>query len=195
MPSAEDCGALQGYFEGVEKARQASETKWGCGRAEILASDDLRARFRRQQQTWATAYEAAWRADFLTRDLLDAVQQKAAAMQRGYAALDAYAEAEGHRPIQPWVWEVALADGTVAAFVQTVAEAGKVQADGRYVSVYTAAEVGHVIDALPVALRTAKAVWPGAKIQASRPIGNPLGAPPFDQAEGDEIPFGAAQEG
>ena len=140
MPSPEDCGLLTGYFEGIEEARRQLEVKWGVGRAELLASADLRARWRRQCASWSEAYRAAWEAPMLTRDLLGAVQTKAAAMVRGYGALDAAAEAEGHRPIAPWVWECLLADGSVAAIVQTNAEAGAVIAEGRFLVVYTLAE-------------------------------------------------------
>jgi hypothetical protein len=193
MPSPEDCGALRGYFEGVEAVREEIETKWGAGRAEKLAGDDLRARFRRQQATWSQAYQTAWEAGILTRDLLEAVQQKAAAMQRGWLALDQAAEAAGHRPIRPWVWEVMLADGSVAALVQTEAEVAMVQASGRFTAVYTAVEIGHLLDAIPGSLQMAKAIWPGAKFQAAN-IGNPMGAPEWSD-DGDEIPFGDPQQG
>ena len=70
------------------------------------------------------------------------------------------------RPIAPWVWEVLIpaSDGaaTVAAIVQTNAEAGKVIADGRYLVVYTLAEIGNVLASLPDALKMAKQVFPGA---------------------------------
>jgi hypothetical protein len=189
MPQPDDCGMLSGYLEAVEAARSEVERTWGVGRVELIAGAtdaDLLARFRRQQATWSVAYQAAWDAPILTRDLLAGVQAKAASMQRGWNALAAHAAQLGHREIAPWVWEVRLADGSVAAFVQTDAEASKVIADGRHVAVYTAAEVGHVIDALPAALQLAKAEWPGAKVQASRPI--PPG--PAWKPEGDEIPFG-----
>lgn len=188
MPSPEDCPALLAYFEGLEETRREVEAKWGVGRVELLAGDDLRAKWRRQQATWRAAYEAAWDAPFLTRDLLQAVTDKAAAMRRGYAALDAAAEEAGHRPIAPWVWEVLLPHGEVAAIVQTNAEASKVIADGRYLVVYTLQEIGNVLAALPDALQLAKQVFPGAKFIAPR-IRDEMGAGPWRPA-GDEIPFG-----
>lgn len=188
MPSSEDCAVLQAYFEGVHEARRECETKWGVGRAELLASPDLRARWRGQCARWSEAYAKAWDAPFLTRDLLEAVRSLAGAMQRGYAALDAAASEAGHRPIAPWVWEVLLPGGEVAAVVQTNAEAGKVIADGRYLVVYTLAEIGNVIAALPDALRLAKAAFPGARFRAPR-IVNDLSPGPW-RPEGDEIPFG-----
>lgn len=188
MPRPEDCGMLTGYHDAVEATAAEARKTWGHGRLEHvigLADPDLLARFRRQQATWSEAYQAAWNADFLTRDMIDLVQRKAGAMQRAWAALDEKAQELGHRSIAPWVWEVALEDGSIAAFVQTDAEASKVIADGRHVTVYTAAEVGHLIDALPKALQLAKAAWPEAKIQASQQI--PEG-PAWDD-DGDEIPF------
>lgn len=191
MPSPDDCAVLQAYFEGVEEARREVETKWGVGRVELLAGDELRARWRRQCSSWVEAYRAAWDATFVTRDLLAAVTEKSAAMRRGYAALDAAAEHLGHRPIAPWVWECLLADGSVAAIVQTNAEASKVIADGRFLVVYTLAEIGNVISALPDALRLAKQAFPGARFMPPRfrDIADQLGAGPW-RPEGDEIPFG-----
>lgn len=163
MPSSTDCATLIAYFEGVDSARAEAERKWGCGRLELLAGDELRAKFRRQQATWSEAYQEAWAADMLTRGQLDKVVAKAGAMQRAWAALDAAATEAGHRPVAPFVWEVRLATGEVAAFVQTNAEASKVIAEGRYVAVYTAEEIGNVIDALPAALQMAKVHFPGSK--------------------------------
>jgi hypothetical protein len=184
MPSSTDCATLQAYFEGVDNARAEAERKWGCGRLEMLVSDELRARFRRQCVTWSEAYQAAWSADMLTRDQLERVTTKAGAMQRAWAALDAAAEEAGHRPVAPFVWEVQLATGEVAALVQTNAEASRVIAEGRYLVVYTVQEVGNVIDALPAALQMAKVHFPGAKF---------LGAGDRSWVkDGDEIPFGNA---
>ena len=187
MPSPEDCGTLTGYFEAVEAARVEVETTYGAGRAERLAAKDhpdLLAKFRRQQATWSAAYQAAWSAPYLTANLLETVQLKSAAMRRGWQALADHAEANGHRAIAPWVWEVRLADGSVAALVQTDAEVAKVIAEGRHVSVYTPDEIGHLIDAIPGALQMAKAAWPGAKFTRTK-----LNSGPAWDDEGDEIPF------
>ena len=193
MPNSDDCGTLSGYFEAVQAMAEGMAIKWGWGRLERLVGQsepDLLAKFRRQQATWSAAYQAAWASEMRTRDQLAAVMATAPAMLRGGRALDAKAEELGHRPIQPWVWEVPLATGEVAAVVQTDAEVAMAQAGqaGRYVSVYTLAEIGCVIDAIPGALQMAKAAWPGAKFQPSRSV--PAG--PAWSDEGDAIPFGAA---
>jgi hypothetical protein len=191
MPSPEDCAKLQAFFEGVEDARREVEAKWGVGRVELLADDTLRARWRGQCVRWSAAYAAAWDAPYLTIAGLQSVADLSAAMRRGYAALDAAAEEAGHRGILPWVWEVALADGSVAALVQTDAEASKVIAEGRFLAVYTLAEIANVLAALPDALRRAKEVFPGARFQAPRRM--PDGEP-WRPEVGEEIPFPFSRE-
>lgn len=181
MPSPEDCATLQALFEGVDGARADTEAEWGCERLPRLVSDDLRAKFNRQKLRWSTALREAWDTDRLTRDQLDGVESAAGGMRRAYAALAAAASEAGHRPILPDVWEVPLADGTVAAFVRTNDDAAKVIAEGRYLVVYTPAEVASVIDALPAALQMAKVHFPGAKVST-----------PVDRSwvkNGDEVPF------
>lgn len=186
MPSSNDCATLQAIFEGVDAARADAETEWGADRLPLLVDDEMRAKLRRQQHRWSVAYQEAWAADMLTRDRLEAVQSAAGGMKRAWAALAAAAAENGHRPLHVDVWEVRLADGTVAALVRTNDEAAKVVADGRHVAVYTTAEVANVIDALAPSLQLAKVVWPGAKVQpSSRRSSDPI---PFD----DAIPFGDA---
>lgn len=163
MPSPNDCQTLQAWFEEVEQARLEANAKWGFERLPMLVPPDLRAKFRANLERWSKAYQAAWDAPMLTRDLLDEVKARAGSMQRGWAALDAAAEEAGHRPIAPYVWEVPLADGAVAAFVQTQAEVGKVIASGRYVAVYTPEEIGNLINAIPEFFKLAKVEFPGAR--------------------------------
>jgi hypothetical protein len=194
MPSPEDAARLGAFGEAVEAAKRECEAKWGLGRLERLAalgSTDLLAKFRRQETTWRAAIEAAWAPPMVPADVLAAAQAKAEAMQRAWWALNAWAEAEGHRPIAPWVWEVRLADGTVAALVEDDAAASKVIAEGRAVSVYTAREIGAVLDALPDALKLAKTYWTGAKFQ-----GPDLPRSKGEWVEhGEEIPFGESPPG
>jgi hypothetical protein len=184
---------LVGFFEAVDTARVDLEVKWGAGRLEIIVGrlePALLARFRGQQARWRAALEVAWKGDFLTRDALALVEQKAGAMRRGWAALDLLAEEAGMRPVAPWVWEIRLADGGVVAFVQTDAEASKVIAEGRHLSVYTAQEIANLIDMIPEALQQAKEVFPGAKLQTPDPFRRSADPIPWD----DPIPFGAPQE-
>lgn len=187
--SPEDAATLTGFFEAVEAVRKGLETTWGVGRLELLAgihNPSLLARFRGQQARWRAALKNAWEADFLTRDALALVEQKSGAMQRGWQALDTAAEEEGHRPIAPWVWEVRLEDGTVAAFVQNDAEASKVIAEGRHVAVYTTNEIASLLAIVPEALALAKVEWPGAKLTAPDPWRRSTNPIPWN----DPIPFG-----
>ena len=110
-------------------------------------------------------------------------------MVRAWGALEAAAAQAGHREVAPWVWEARLADGTVAAFVQTTAEASKVIAEGRYLKVFSLAEVANLIDAIPAALlqpavEIVGRVMPAAKLRTFLSEGDDI---PFD----DPIPFGA----
>lgn len=185
MPSPDDCAMLQSLFEGVDGVRAEVEREWGAERLPLLVDDELRARFRRQQAKWSDAYQAAWAAERLTLDVLDLVKTQAGGMKRAYAALASAAVEAGHRPITPWVWEVMLGDGSVAALVQTNDEAAHVQAGGRYVTVYTMAEIANVLTTLlPESLQVAKVVFPGARFTG--------GADRGWVKTGDEVPFGDA---
>jgi hypothetical protein len=189
MPRPDDAVMIQAFGEGIEAARIESERKWGMGRVERLAALqnlELLARFRRQEASWAQTYSACWQSDFLTSDQLGQLQAKAASMQRAFAALDAWATEAGHRPVAPWVWEANLQDGTIVALVEDDAAASKVIAEGRAIAVYTAREVANVIDAIPDALKLAKATWTGAKFKAPQ---IPRSTGEWVE-QGDEIPFG-----
>ena len=111
MPSSEDAATLAAYVAGVDRAAVEMETKWGMDRLPMLVNDDLRAKFNRQATSWSEAIAAAYDANFVTRDQMQAVTVKSAAMQRAWAALDAFAEEAGHRAIAPWVWEARLHTG------------------------------------------------------------------------------------
>lgn len=183
MPSPADCATLQAWFDGVEHVRAQAARDWGAERLPLLVGDASRARYLRTQASWARAYQAAWEAAFVTRDMLAAVADRAAGMKRAHAAMIAEAAEAGHRPITPWVWEAMLSDGSVLAVCQTDDDAAKVIADGRYLRVVTAREVAAIWEALPKALQQAKVEFPGATFQSA------------DRGwvkHGDEIPFGDA---
>lgn len=184
MPSPDDCITLQSWITAVDEAAREKERLWGFDRLRLLASPELRAKFDRQAAKWREALEQAWAATVLARDMLDAVASRSAAMQRGWQALEDAASEAGHRPVAPFIWEVVLKDGTVAAFVQTAAEASKVIADGRHVVVWTVEEVANILNAIPEFLNKAKTEFPGSKIIGTgdrRWLKN-----------GDPIPFGDA---
>jgi hypothetical protein len=183
MPSSSDAATLQALWETVDAARADAEITWGAERLPLLVPEDMRVRFHRQRDRVRRDLETAWAAPQVTGPMIDAARAACAGMVRAYAALAAAAAEAGHRPLSVEVWETRLSDGTVVAVTRTNDEAAKVVHEGRYVVVYTLAEVANVIQALPDALQMAKAVWPGAKVLP------PSEAGPFDVQRGDPIPF------
>ena len=148
----------------------------------------------RQQNRWQSALQAAWNErPPIQADTEATLRATAGGMQRAWAALDKEATDAGHTPLQPLLFEVALKDGTVAAFVQTTAEAIKVRADGRYRVIYTAQEIGNVIDALGI-VGEGKILFPGATIEPVRVLEGPKTVRQRGDfswvREGDPIPFG-----
>jgi hypothetical protein len=182
MPSSEDCAVLKAFYESADNVRIEVERRWGCGRLEALADPILLARFRRQQATWRESLASAWALAPVPADALALVEQKTASMIRAWRVLEDAAAEAGHREIAPWVWEVRLADGGVAALVQTEAEVGKVAADGRFLKVYTMAEIGALLDAVPTIFSQPADVIPGRALAAAPRLG-------FFPISGDEIPF------
>lgn len=185
MSLHEDHATLSALIKGVDRQARQAETKWGVDRLPRLVDTDLLAKFERQRAKWRFALETAYDAKTITADMMEAAKSSSAAMERAWAALDQAASAAGHGELSPDVWEVPLAGGKVAAIVRTTAEAVVVTQAGRFVSVYTLDEVGHVIDALPSILTQAKVEFPGAVIVESRTTR-------ADRSwikTGDELPF------
>ncbi len=86
----------------------AMETKWGAGRLRLLVTPELREKFDRQRYLLNAA---------IRYGDLEAVRREAKRMVTAWLALEKAATAAGKPAISPLVWEVALADGTVAAIV------------------------------------------------------------------------------
>lgn len=171
-PGWAEYDAIQSVIEGVDEVAKRYEAKWGVGRLDLLVSDDLREKFRKQQ----SRFDAA----IMEHDL-DGVRKSGAGMKRAWEALDLSAIVGGHQPLEPNVWEVAMPDGHVIAFVQTNAEAAVITRSGRYLEVWTVTEIARVIEKFPdIAL--AKQTFPGATVKAVR------FKKPVDWSMGDEIP-------
>ena len=190
MPSATDAAELQALFEGVDAARKDAELTWGAERLPLLVGTEWRIKLRRQQRRLSEAMQAAWSADSVTGDQMEAVRNAAAGMVRGWAKLQEVASEAGHRPLAPGVLgERLLPDGSVAVIVRDNDSAHQVNAEGRAVSVYTLDEVFHLIGTfVPESLQLAKVHFPGAQfvctsLDADRPEW---------VRRGDEIPFGEA---
>jgi hypothetical protein len=176
------------------------ELKWGRDRLRLLVSNDLREKFDRQRYLTS---QARWKGD------LEDVRREAQRMVKAWKALDKAAEAAGAQVLDPAIWEVCLADGTVATIVREPQLASRVLAEGRRINVYTLEEIAHMISAFPEVVK-AKEVFPGAevtktKVRVADPLQSPLGvkneegifdagAPiddvqGFNERVGDEIPF------
>lgn len=150
--------AGRAHIDGVDAVAVEMEAKWGADRLRLLVSPELRERFDRQRYLMN---RAIWHGD------LDDVRTQSARMVKAWRALDAKASQEGHQRLSPRVWEVALADGTVAALVPTAADAMAVVAEGRKLNVYTLDEIARLLDGYPL-LAKVKAAFPGATVTATR---------------------------
>ena len=141
------------------------ESRWGAGRLRLLVPPEMREKFDRQRYLLNAAI---WHGD------LDAVRREAKRMVTAWLALDKAATAAGKAPISPLFWEVALADGTVAAIVPSDDHARAVVAEGRAVVVYTLDEIARFLSAYPDVAKT-KLTFPGAEVtKISKSISDPL---------------------
>ena len=162
-----------GYIAGrasideADKTAAAMETRWGAGRLRLLVTSELREKFDRQRYLFNAAI---WYGD------LEAVRRESTRMVTAWLALDKAATAAGKAAISPQVWEVALADGTVAAIVPSDDHLRAVIAEGRAVAVYTLDEIARFLSAYSD-IAKAKLTFPGAEVTTiSKSISDPLDA-------------------
>jgi hypothetical protein len=159
--------AGRAYLDEADQTACEMEAKWGADRLRLLVGPELREKFDRQRYL---LNQAVWHGE------LEAVRRESERMVRAWLALDAAAVAAGASKLSPMVWEVALADGSVAAIVPSDEHAAEVRADGRQVAVYTLDEVGRLLVAFPD-IAKAKAVFPGAEVTAiAKRVSDPLDA-------------------
>jgi hypothetical protein len=171
--------AAQAHIGGVDHVAVEMEGKWGVGRLRLLVSPELREKFDRQGYL---LNQAIWHGD------VEAVRIQSARMASAWQALDRAAVAAGAEVLSPEVWEVRFEDGTVAAIVPDGVHAHAVTASGRQLAVYTLEEIGRLLSHYP-AIAQAKAVWPGATVEAVRRPSNPLDAfPDTDIGLDDPLP-------
>lgn len=146
------------------------ERKWGRGRLRLLVDADLREKFDRQRYLFS---QAIWKGQ------LADVQREAKRMVAAWRALDRRATETGRQTLPATVWEVTLADGTVAVIVKEPELAYQV-ADGRRAHVYTLAEIARLIDGFPM-LAKVKEAFPGATVERVKDeIPDPLDDLRFD---------------
>lgn len=152
------------YVDGVDETAIAMEFKWGADRLRLLVSNDLREKFDRQRYL---LNQAIWHGE------LEDVRRETARMINAWNALDRAATEANKQPLPPAVWEIPLADGSVAAIVPDTARAKLVNAEGRQLAVYTLEEIASMLSA---ELVKPKLVFPGATITEirSRSVEDPL---------------------
>lgn len=173
--------AGRAYLDGADQTACEMEAKWGADRLRLLVGPELREKFDRQRYL---LNQAVWHGE------LESVRRESGRMVKAWQALDAAATAAGKAPLSPLVWEVALADGSVAAIVPSDDHAAAVRAEGRKVAVYTLDELGRFLSAYPDVAR-ARAVFPGAEVtHVSKRVSDPLDAiADTGDALDDDIPF------
>jgi hypothetical protein len=170
--------AAQAHIAGVDHVAVEMELKWGVGRLRLLVSPELREKFDRQGYL---LNQAIWHGD------VEAARVQSARMASAWLALDKAAMADGAEPLSPEVWEVVLADGSVAAIVPDAVNARRVVAEGRQLAVYTLDEIGRLLSHYPQ-IAQAKQTWPGATVEAVRRPSDPLDRFP-DTAGGLDDPI------
>jgi hypothetical protein len=157
----------QASIDGADAVAIAMEARWGAGRLRLLVPDELREKFDRQRFLYNSAI---WHGD------LQEVVAQSRRMIAAWQALSREAEAAGQPLLAPEVWEVALADGTVAAIVRSSEEAHAVVAQGRRVVVYTMDEIARMLQNYRE-VTAVKVTFPGAEVTAiRRDIPDPLNA-------------------
>tara|TARA_R100001480_G_scaffold141747_5_gene139105 strand:+ start:5297 stop:5791 length:495 start_codon:yes stop_codon:yes gene_type:complete len=161
--------ALHRYDDVVSEV----EGRWGVDRLVWLVGGDLRDRFEKQMDRLNAAID---KCD-------PSIEHEVDVTLRGVAALEAAAIASGAKPLSGDYVEGRMPDGRVIAITATGYEAGKVKRDNREMVVYSADEVGRIIEGLnkeaPV-VDAIKNAFAGAEVQSVKPVKYDLD---------DEIPF------
>ena len=147
----------QAAIDGADHTAIDVERRWGAGRLRLLVSTELREKFDRQDFLYRQA---------IHHGTLEEVQRQAARMTAAYRGLNLAAEAVGAPKLSPVVWEVGLADGTVAAIVRSYEDGVEINRERRMV-VYTLEEIGRMLDNYRQVVDT-KIVFPGAEVVAIR---------------------------
>ena len=161
--------ALHRYDDVVSEV----EGRWGVDRLVWVVGGDLRDRFEQQMDRLNAAID---KCD-------PSIEHEVEVTLRGVAALEQAAIAVGAKPLSGDYIEGRMPDGRVLAITATGYEAGKVKRDNREMVVYSADEIGRIIEGLnkdaPV-VNAIKNAFAGAEVQSVKPVPANLD---------DEIPF------
>lgn len=153
-----DYDAINSVVDGVDACARKYEDKWGVGRLELLVSDELREKFRRQMERFN---------DAISKHDVVKVRISGAATHRAWQALDKAAEDTGQKPLEPEVWELAMPGGRVIVFCRHIHDSYAAYRNGRDIEVWTPDEIIRLIDKYPDIV-LAKQTFPGAYVQAVR---------------------------
>ena len=161
--------ALHRYDDVVSEV----EGRWGVDRLVWLVGGDLRDRFEKQMDRLNVAID---KCD-------PSIEHEVEVTLRGVAALEQAAIAAGAKPLSGDYIEGRMPDGRVIAITATGYEVGKVKRDNREMVVYSADEIGRIIEGLnkeaPV-VDAIKNAFIGAEVESVKPVKYDLN---------DEIPF------
>ena len=151
--------ALHKYDDAVSEV----EGRWGVDRLVWLVGGDLRDRFEKQMDRLNAAID---KCD-------PSIEHEVDVTLRGVAALEQAAIAAGAKPLSGDYIEGRMPDGRVIAITATGYEAGKVKRDNREMVVYSADEVGRIIEGLnkeaPV-VDAIKNAFAGAEVESVKPV-------------------------
>jgi len=110
-------------------------------------------------------------------------------MIKAWQACDRAAREAGHKPVDPQVWEIGLADGSVLALCRSHDDARAYQPGDRRVVVWTLEEVASMVCGAHF-VQSVKREFPGAFVTAARStIADPLRAVDASDPLDDPLPF------
>lgn len=156
-----------------DRAARDMDRKWGVDRLTGLVSSETAAK-------WATVLGRLNAA--LNADNPDAVKREVEIAVRGFAAMDREAEAAGHKPANPDLWQIEH-DGKVYVFIRDAALWPAAQAAQPGAQVYTLQEAIVALRGLGAFPDAVKAAFPGAQIADVRKRS------PIEEDLNDEIPW------
>lgn len=173
-PTAES--EIQRHLDLLDQVAKQMEDTWGPGRLLQLVDDVMRDKFFKQMAKLNAAIE---------KNDPDEVGTHAAALGRGWVALDKAARGCGHKPKPHFGLEIRLQDGRIVAIVPD-GEVPQYRQDGTTVITLTEVEIGTLLSDL---LSTESVL--GQVL--SHPLAGRLTAlrrkPAPDWATGDDIPL------
>lgn len=176
--SEQESRAWQAATAVLDRTAAEMERLWGVGRLPTLVSPETAAKFAAAQQQCEEAIQSG--------DVMLAAG-KAAALERGWRALDAEARARGHNPGDTGLVWCAGVEGRKFAVCLHTADVGAVANKYRDHTAVSAPELLRLLLATEAGRLVfgAKDQWPGATV-AVKPANK---KPEPDWATGDAVPF------